>query len=1064
MSRFNFLMNFPPRLLLFIAFAVGAMLRPAAWAEPVITEFMASNKTIHPDDDGDFSDWVEIHNPDATPLDLNGWYLTDNAKKKDKWRFPAVVMAPNSYLLVYTSDKDRRDPLKALHANFALSADGEYLGLIKPDATTASSEYSPKFPAQSPDISYGVTQPTNGESAQSGFFGTPTPGARNGDASTLVLPERATFSRASGMFTGTFALTLSGAASGQKIRYVVVPPSTAGASAAEPTASSPVYSGPLTIDSSVLIRAAVFSADDSRRGLSSVAYYGRISNTDDLRADTFTSALPIVVIDNHGTGPLVKDDIDRPAWVHVFAPDATGVASPAVAPTLSLPATTKIRGFSSAEFPKKSYNFTLQNEAGRDNPQAVLGLDQSADWAVVSPWYFDPAYIRNAYTYALSNRIGRWAPRTRFAELFFKSDGGALSAGDYQGITVLTDRIKIGTDRIDIASLSPTDTSAPAITGGYILKIEEPDAEHFSWITDRNFPSNPGGHIVVDSPKADKLPQAQRDYIRGYWQDMENALFADRDSGWATRNYANYIDVPSWVDHHLLEILVGNVDAFQRSDYFYKDRGGKLVSGPAWDFDRALGSQDGRDANPATWSTSGDFDVWNLSWWGLLVRDPEFMQAWVDRWQSLRRTEFAADKLAALADSLAAQIGTAAAARDAARWPDNQGRFPDGFIGEVNHLKQWITTRADWIDTQFLARPIVTSDGLRQIVITAAPGAQIAYTLDGSDPRAVGGGLSPNALLVSSPLFLDLNLAFTARSYNPNVAGIPNSPWSSALVSVPVPTDGGIDGAPRLAALSSRGTVGANEDILIAGVAVNSAVPKRFLVRAVGPTLGTMGVPNTITDPTVRIFTADGTLLAANTGWETGPDAAALAAASLSIGISPLPAGSRDSALIAQLSPGAYSIQVSNNSSQAGVGLAEIYELDEVGNATALSTRGLVREGEGILIGGLVVRGPGMKRLLIRGIGPSLAGHGVGGVLPDPVLSIYQGQAVISSNDDWGSSTNAAQLPAAATAAGTFPLTDGKDAALIVTLPAGVYTVQLSGKTGAQGVGMLEVYELPANP
>jgi hypothetical protein len=93
-----------------------------------------------------------------------------------------------------------------------------------------------------------------------------------------------------------------------------------------------------------------------------------------------------------------------------------------------------------------------------------------------------------------------------------------------------------------------------------------------------------------------------------------------------------------------------------------------------------------------------------------------------------------------------------------------------------------------------------------------------------------------------------------------------------------------------------------------------------------------------------------------------------------------------------------------------------------------------------------VVRGSATKRLLIRGVGSSLAAHGVSRAL------------------DWGAGIDAAQLPAAAATAGTFPLTNSKDAALIVSLPAGIYTMQLSGKASAQGIGMLEVYELPAAP
>ena len=166
----------------------------------------------------------------------------------------------------------------------------------------------------------------------------------------------------------------------------------------------------------------------------------------------------------------------------------------------------------------------------------LLGLANSADWALVSPWMFDPAYLRNAYAYALSNRIGRWAPRTRFVEVFFRAGGDSLDKTHYAGLSVLTERIKVAPDLVAITPLGSADIAAPAITGGYLLKFDPRDDDEFGWITARGFPQNEGTAagtmLVVASPKAAKLAPAQRDYIRGYVQEFENALFSDRDSGW----------------------------------------------------------------------------------------------------------------------------------------------------------------------------------------------------------------------------------------------------------------------------------------------------------------------------------------------------------------------------------------------------------------------------------------------------------------------------------------------------------------------------------------------------
>lgn len=127
-----------------------------------ISEFLADNADGLRDENGDRSDWIEIHNGGPTPVNLEGWWITDNRSQPAKWRFPAVVLPPDSYLLIWASSKDRRRPDAPLHTNFALARGGEYLGLYRPDATTGQpvlvDEYRDTgtgFPPQLPDISYG---------------------------------------------------------------------------------------------------------------------------------------------------------------------------------------------------------------------------------------------------------------------------------------------------------------------------------------------------------------------------------------------------------------------------------------------------------------------------------------------------------------------------------------------------------------------------------------------------------------------------------------------------------------------------------------------------------------------------------------------------------------------------------------------------------------------------------------------------------------------------------------------------------------------------------------------
>ena len=128
---------------------------------PIISEFMASNSTVLPDEDGDFSDWIEISNPTNNPIDLGGYHLTDDGDDPEKWTFPRISLPANSSIIVFASGKDRTDAKSPLHTDFELNAKGEYLALISKDNKTILTEFSPVFPTQNEDQSYGTSSFTS---------------------------------------------------------------------------------------------------------------------------------------------------------------------------------------------------------------------------------------------------------------------------------------------------------------------------------------------------------------------------------------------------------------------------------------------------------------------------------------------------------------------------------------------------------------------------------------------------------------------------------------------------------------------------------------------------------------------------------------------------------------------------------------------------------------------------------------------------------------------------------------------------------------------------------------
>jgi hypothetical protein len=236
------------------------------------------------------------------------------------------------------------------------------------------------------------------------------------------------------------------------------------------------------------------------------------------------------------------------------------------------------------------------------------------------------------------------------------------------------------------------------------------------------------------------------------------------------------------------------------------------------------------------------------------------------------------------------------------------------------------------------------------------------------------------------------------------------------------------------------------------------------LVRAVGPTLAGYGVGGTLVDPQVTVFDAGGAVVAANNDWGTFADQAALAAMTANVFAFPLAADSKDAALLVTLSPGSYTIHTSGADGGTGVALAEVYD-GESGAPCKLvniSSRGFIGTGDSVGIPGFVVAGNKPKKLLVRGVGPTLDNWGVPATLSDPKITLYDAdQAVVAENDNWGQYADQAGLVAASNQVFAFALNPGSnDAALIVTVNPGLYTAIVSGNNSTTGVALVEVYEI----
>ena len=312
--------------------------------------------------------------------------------------------------------------------------------------------------------------------------------------------------------------------------------------------------------------------------------------------------------------------------------------------------------------------------------------------------------------------------------------------------------------------------------------------------------------------------------------------------------------------------------------------------------------------------------------------------------------------------------------------------------------------------------------------------------------------------------------AANAGAYTVVVTNGGLSTTSSAANLTVTPAGGSGSAGAYLSNLSIRSTAGSGAQTLIVGVTVGgtgTVGSKNILVRGIGPAHAAFGVPGTLADPKLEIFSSlSPAVIDSNDNWNA---TATPAAAQAAVGAFALAVGSKDAALIGtNVTAGSYSVQVTGVGGATGVALAEIYDLTPAAGFTGttprltnISARTQVGTGDDILITGFNLVGSGTRRLLIRAVGPTLGAFGVTGTLADPKLDVFAANATtaLASNDNWDAT---ATPTATQTAAGGFALTAGsKDAVLIVNLAPGSYTAQVSGVGATAGVALVEIYELP---
>ena len=352
-------------------------------------------------------------------------------------------------------------------------------------------------------------------------------------------------------------------------------------------------------------------------------------------AQEFSSSnLPIIVIDTDGAEIVDEPKINASMGIINNSPDQRNSLTDPFNDFEGLIGI-EIRGSSSQSlFPKKQYGVEVRNPDDSDSTVSLLGMPAESDWVLYAP-YSDKSLMRNVLAYQLGRDLGHYAPRTRLCEVVLNDQ--------YQGVFVLTEKIKRDKDRVDVARLKDDEVSGDDLTGGYIIKIDKDDQGNEPGWASEYAPRRRGRDQQIvfrhEYPDLGDIVPEQKAYIRQFVADFEDALasddFADPEVG-----YAQYIDINSFVDYLIANEVARNPDAYRISTFLHKQKdsdGGKLVMGPIWDFNLGFGNVNfclGGDPEGLVlrYNSVCSDDFWLIPfWWDRLMEDPAFVERVGDR-------------------------------------------------------------------------------------------------------------------------------------------------------------------------------------------------------------------------------------------------------------------------------------------------------------------------------------------------------------------------------------------------------------------------------------------------
>ena len=451
-----------------------------------------------------------------------------------------------------------------------------------------------------------------------------------------------------------------------------------------------------------------------------------------------TYDLPIVFVDTKGKCLDSKVTEKIPATMRVLDGKTNSVADSAKGTLYDIGI--KVRGQSSALFPKPGYGVEVRDEKGEGLDVSLFGLPPADDWVFHGP-YVDKSMMRNALAHWLFRQAGHYSPRTKHFDLYIN--------GVYRGVYVLIEKIKRGKYRVNVSKLKETDIAGDSLTGGYIWAFDKTGTNTGGAgsgpIEKEGFNTSDGLNVILHYPKKENIQKQQEDYLKKYLNDLEG-LFKNGKNG---QGYENYVDMTSALDYVLHEEVTNNADSYWCSFFLHKPKDktdkngvkteGKVTLGPAWDFNLAMsnGSQPengGGNNGGGMWGggfgggfggggngfgssgtsgwqiensqKSGNGGMWGMgsslkapNWLLGMWKDSHYQSELKKRWAELRSGVWHTKTLDLYLDSMKTYLKNAAD-RNFKRWPNLGKSSGQTWDGEFEHLRKKMKERMQWMDEQ----------------------------------------------------------------------------------------------------------------------------------------------------------------------------------------------------------------------------------------------------------------------------------------------------------------------------------------------------------------------------